>query len=252
MYNFIRRVSLIIILIISINLNSQESYSKVIYKKKSTVDLKKAKNNNLDAASFLNNVFKKMNKLEYVLLFKNNKSTFKEISKLNFDEEENSLSTSFSKSMGGGEGVYFTNRTNNEIYQQKGFENELFLIKLNTNNDWNLTQETKLIGVYTCFKATKQDYFVGSSGNKVQVDIIAWYTPDIPYSFGPLHYNGLPGLIVELQNNKTIFYAKEIRMNIKEKINISKPKKGIVVTQKRFDSIVMGLAKTFRKRYKRN
>lgn len=244
---FTKKILFIIIIFFSIAVNSQETYSKIIYKKKSSIDLEKTKSKNTDAIKLLYNVFEKMNELEYILLFKNKKSIFKEILKLNKDEEENSLSTKLSKSMGNSEGIYFTNQKNNKIYHQIEFENELFLVESKINSDWKLTQETKKIGKYLCYKAIKKDYYIGSSGNKIKKQIIAWYTTEIPFGYGPLKYNGLPGLILELTNNKTIFYAKEIHLNIKKNIDIRKPKRGLEITHKRYDSIVMGLAKDFRK-----
>lgn len=56
------------------------------------------------------------------------------------------------------------------------------------NGNWKLGQEKKKIGNYICYKATKKDFFIGSSGNQVPLNIIAWFTPEIPYSFGSLKY----------------------------------------------------------------
>ena len=245
---FTKKILLLLTLTISININSQEVHSKIIYKKKINIDLKKRKSKNKEAIKLLETLFDKMNKLEYVLLFNKKKSIFKEISKLNRDFEENSLSSGLSKLLGDSNGIYFTDKEKNKIYHQKEFESEFFLIEQDKISDWNITHEKKEIDNYTCFKATKNDTYVGSSGNLIKKKIIAWYTPQIPFNYGPLKYNGLPGLILELQNDKVIFYVKEIHLNLNNKENISKPKKGIKITQSKHDSIVMGLAKSFRKR----
>jgi GLPGLI family protein len=138
------------------------------------------------------------------------------------------------------------------LYHQKEFESEIYLIQHSEVIDWKLSQEKKKIGIYTCYKATKKDFFIGSSGNQIPRNITAWYSPEIPYSFGPLKYNGLPGLILELSNDKVTFFAKKIYLNIKEKTSIEKPKKGIEISKKKYDSIRRGLAADFSKRYKRN
>ena len=45
------------------------------------------------------------------------------------------------------------------------------------------------------------------------IDVVAWYSPQIPVSAGPDRYWGLPGLILELQEKNVIFGAKKINLN---------------------------------------
>jgi GLPGLI family protein len=201
---------------------------------------------------FLKETFVHMEKLEYVLLFNANVSNFKQTRKMGNDLEEKSQAINFSKLLGGGKGVYYTVRGKNKTYHQKEFESDLYLISIDNKIDWELSQEKKKIGKYVCYKATANDRFIGSSGNVLKKKIIAWYTPEIAFSYGPLKYNGLPGLILELENDKVIFYTKEIHLNMKENISIEKPEKGIEISQKRYDSVIKGLATDFRKKYKRN
>lgn len=58
------------------------------------------------------------------------------------------------------------------------------------NEDWDLTKETKKIGDFLCYKATKvKTVPIGD------VTVVAWYTPEIPFAYGPNNYTGqLPGL----------------------------------------------------------
>ncbi|WP_136669025.1 GLPGLI family protein [Flavobacterium sp. H122] len=142
-----------------------------------------------------------------------------------------------------------------------------FLIKdtLTTVN-WQLTQETKQIGDYLCFKATakvpNQAYKFKELRDKAnkelskenaeadfkkstnllpeinkENEVTAWYTPDIPVSNGPGSYQGLPGLILEVAEDKTIILCTAVVMNVKDKKEIKEPTKGKVVTQKEFDEI---------------
>lgn len=63
---------------------------------------------------------------------------------------------------------------------------------------WNLQNETKKIGRFTCNKATAQ--FRGR-------DYIAWYTTEIPLPYGPWKLQGLPGLILEgYDTTEEIYY----------------------------------------------
>lgn len=56
------------------------------------------------------------------------------------------------------------------------------------DNEWKITNETKIILDDTCVKA------VGKIWDR---EIIAWYSPRLPAGFGIHHYVGLPGTILE-------------------------------------------------------
>jgi GLPGLI family protein len=51
------------------------------------------------------------------------------------------------------------------------------------------------------------------------VTITAWYTPEIPVNQGPENYWGLPGLILEINDGKTVILCSKIVLNPKEKGN---------------------------------
>ena len=249
------KLLLILILIPLITLNAQENNGKVIYNKKSNANIASkiaSKKKNSAAGLLLKKVFTYMAEIEYTLEFNEQSSIFRIKEKMTLDVNRNSMAIQLSEDLGGGNGTYYTNRRKEMLYHQKEFESETYLIKHSEVIDWKLSQEKKKIGIYTCYKATKKDFFIGSSGNQIPINIIAWYSPEIPYSFGPLKYNGLPGLILELSNDKVTFFAKKIYLNIKEKMSIEKPKKGIEISKKKYDSIRRGLAAGFSKRYKRN
>ena len=68
--------------------------------------------------------------------------------------------------------------------------------------------------------------------------ITAWYTPQIPVSHGPAEYGGLPGLILELTNDRTVMLCTKVVMNPEKRIEISEPTKGEFVTKGEFENIV--------------
>lgn len=71
--------------------------------------------------------------------------------------------------------------------------------------NWQLTEENKTINGYTCKKATTRNTTFNSNQS-----IVAWYTDQIPVNDGPMHYNGLPGFIiqVEIGNNSILTFDK--------------------------------------------
>ncbi|WP_139958757.1 GLPGLI family protein [Flavicella sediminum] len=93
---------------------------------------------------------------------------------------------------------------------------------------WNLTQETKSIGGYRCFKATAYIRQEQLPGNNLMGPVIAWFTPEISVPFGIQNFKGLPGLIMELfvniERGNLHYRATKIELNTKEKFKIKKIK----------------------------
>ena len=72
--------------------------------------------------------------------------------------------------------------------------------------NWSITEETKKINDYNCYKATTS--FRGRN-------YIAWFTPELACKAGPWKFNNLPGLILELYDTskKIIITAIKIENN---------------------------------------
>ena len=70
--------------------------------------------------------------------------------------------------------------------------------------------------------------------------IIAWFTPAIPISSGPLDYGNLPGMILEVDiaEGTRLITATSIDKEPIEVSNMVKPKKGKKVSQEEFDKIM--------------
>lgn len=75
---------------------------------------------------------------------------------------------------------------------------------------WKLGNDTKSILGYTCYKATAE-----FRGRKYT----AWYSKDIPINNGPYLFNGLPGLIMEIEDRKNHYHFTAIAMD-KKPMNI--------------------------------
>ncbi len=122
---------------------------------------------------------------------------------------------------------------------------------------WEITDETKKIGNYTCTKAIvkiKAEELMAKIEQKKETSkvvsnlldnikpkdktITAWFTTEIPVSNGPENYWGLPGLILEVSDERTTFLCSKITINPKETVKIEKPKKGKKVSKKEFEKIM--------------
>lgn len=223
---------------------------------------------------------KKMFEKTYILNFDKSASIYKEEEKLDAPGQGGGgrMMASF---MGGG-GTYFKNVKEKQYTVDKEVFGKEFLIKDSLPNlKWVLTDETKKIGDYTCFKATavkeasKSDFrnyrrkeekkkevvkteevkknevattekkdekktnFFDEIDLPKEITVTAWYCPEIPVNQGPDEYWGLPGLIMEVNDGKTVIMCSKLVMNVKDKIEIKAPTGGDKVTQKEFDDIMI-------------
>ena len=109
-----------------------------------------------------------------------------------------------------------------------------FLIKTPSNHNWNISSESKKIDNYLCYKATYTESYTARDGKTKERVITAWFCPELPYSFGPLEFNGLPGLILELEKNGNKVVAKSILLSDKT-IELKIPNKK-TITKEQYDN----------------
>lgn len=207
----------------------------------------------------------------FVLTFDKNASTYVEEEKIEATNQQGGLRM-MSSMMGGG-GTHYKNVKEKLFTVDKEFAGKEFLVQDTLPKlEWKLSGETKQIGNYMCFKATaarpvsqsdfrnfrrkkeedkkeepkkeeaKQENrstnFMDQWEVPKEIVVTAWYTPDIPVNQGPENYWGLPGLILEVSDGKTVILCSKIVLNPKEKKEIKAPKKGKLVTQAEYDKIV--------------
>ncbi len=225
--------SIIFYTLLSVNLFSQEITGKIIYAKVNYIPKTKVDSNIETEFNDLKKRITEVSKhLEYILVYKNEKSHFNLNEKLNLDY--NNSVVRMASTISGGGGVYYTNSETRETIQQRNVGGQNFLIVGNFNLlEWTLINETKLIGKYLCYKATTTKEFIGKK--TTYKEIVVWYCPNLTSAFGPIGYGGLPGLILELQIEKgATFTAKKI-INNPKKIKIILPTKGKKVNEKEFE-----------------
>ena len=238
-----KRISLIFLFLSSV-LNSQINSGHITYGEKIiniNIDTTKISSSNLKNILTSQYIAKK-EALEsdvdvYDLTYNKKEAIFKPIRKLLLG---NSLAYKYAIS----NGIYYTNLSEKKLKHQYDTYGELFLITYDTNDyQWLITNETKIINKYKCQKAV----LYTENTKKVKSKIIAWFTNEIPLSFGPKSYSGLPGLILELTERGHLFYVRNISFKA-ENINIKAPKKGISVSIKEFENIGDDLIKKRRRK----
>ncbi|MVO08778.1 GLPGLI family protein [Flavobacterium sp. TP390] len=162
--------------------------------------------------------------LRFSLDFNENESLFYLSESLISDAESKSV-RAYVTGLFYGMDKFYLNRATDELVEQLYYS---FAILLRTKKasfiDWNLTNETKNINGYTCYKAT-YTYIQKWKGREFPWPVIAWYCPEIPVSLGPIRYSGLPGLILELQEQEVGYIVEKIEFLDKE-IPIEKPTEG--------------------------
>ncbi len=101
------------------------------------------------------------------------------------------------------------------------FNTNEFLITQKSKSNWVITDESKMIDQNLCYKATVTDIDYGAR-DKNEYKITAWFCPKIPFSFGPVYYGNLPGLILEISYLDIKLMATKIEYRLDEK-KIIKP-----------------------------
>lgn len=112
----------------------------------------------------------------------------------------------------------------------------ILVVKSSKESKWILTKESKTINDAVCYKATTTKT-VDTRKGEITRQVIAWYNPKINIPAGPDGYFGLPGLIVQVEENNIITYLHKLKREEKEsKINI--PTKGKEMTEDEYNEYV--------------
>ncbi len=100
---------------------------------------------------------------------------------------------------------------NNEFFQYDLLENTVFQLQTNDTQKWNLSQEKKNVKNLSLQKA------ITTWGGR---NWTAWFAEEIPFQEGPYKFHGLPGLIVEIYDDKKNYHFELVRSEkIKEEEN---------------------------------
>lgn len=230
-YKVVNVITLSILLQLSSFCFSQKKQGVAIYKVKTSYAFKNIEKEG--EKLILNKLFEDSGKesdISFKLIFKDNKSVFFADRALQRDNNKVDFVSVKAKILG----KIFVNLDSEEVIQNKEKFGEIFNIKSSTkDHKWILTKETIKIGDFKCYKAELR----GKRYKKNKT--VAWYAPELNYHIGPLGYCGLPGLVILLKDDIFIYALKELKLNLsKQDLKIvEKPKTGIDVTKKEYDSI---------------
>ena len=248
----------LLIFFISLGMYGQEFQGKAYYISKSTMELGSfgARMSEAQKKQIQERLKNRLEKT-YILTFNKEESLFKESEKL---DAISGATDTWGKNFTPGE--QYKNVKTNSLLQNQEFYGKQFLVKDELLSiDWKMSTETKQIGKYMCFKATASipstelSWYDFSWGNLRENDneeeikmteVVAWYSPQIPISQGPLEYWGLPGLILEVNLGNTTMLCSKIIMNPEEKTKIKAPNKGKIITKKDYQTTITGKMKEMR------
>ncbi len=240
------KINILILALILVNsVFAQDFQGIATYKSHRKFDIKVGDNKQNSATQKqIQEQLKKQFQKEYILTFSKYESIYKQNEKLDAPSPSNS---GIQIRVTGGSDVMYKNVKENRFTNKTEIYGKLFLIKDSlSSKQWELVNETKNIGTYTCYKAIfKEEVTSQTVNDKNEIEEVtkertttAWYTPQIPVNTGPQNFNGLPGLILEINDGKLTLICSKIILNPKEKIEIKEPKKGKVVSQEKFDEIM--------------
>ncbi len=245
-YNKIMKKSLFLFLLAPICMLAQQFSGVATYQSSTKFDLKMDTTKvPPDRIKMINEMMRKELFKEYTLKFNKQESIFEEVEAL--EENSSGRMGMMAMMLGGGGGIVYKNVQEKSQLEQTEFFGKMFLItdSLKLEN-WKLGKENKQIGSYTCYKATTTRTILSrklsreeeNSVDTTEIEITAWYTPQIPLSQGPDIYWGLPGLILEVSTDKTTFLCTKIELNMKENLEIKAPKNGDKVTRDEYNEIM--------------
>tara|TARA_B100000902_G_scaffold4516_1_gene5737 strand:- start:83 stop:949 length:867 start_codon:yes stop_codon:yes gene_type:complete len=268
--NRIMKKMLIILFFMAFSGFSQDFQGKAYYMSKMNVNMDWMKNLPPDRQVSVKASMKKATEKNYILNFNSSASFFKEEERL----DPNAQGGGFNWQQfvtGPAQGDIYRDIQSNTYTNKKELFGKIFLIKDSLpKSKWVMTGETKQIGIYNAYKATISKEveeevisFQRSRGRQGQrptppkppekkirkVVMSAWFTPEIPVSTGPSLYGGLPGLILELNDDKITILCTKVVLNPKEKVKIKKPSKGKVVSSPEYEKIAADKAEEMRSRW---
>lgn len=183
--------------------------------------------------------FKLLNSIKYQLVHSESKSIFFSTEKSSIFkdlEEDKSIDLNNFK-ISNFTSVVYKDFSKNKSLQREYILDKQFIIddSLNVYN-WTFLNEEKIINGIRCKLAKSLDVF--------GTNIYACFSIDFPIPNGPSIYDGLPGLIIQIESEKFSFELTSIKI-IKSKTDINFNEKGEFINQVDFVELLNKKLKSF-------
>ena len=181
--------------VLSINfLSAQISEGRILFERRTNLE-KKFKD-----SPYGKKAINKDNKIKvenFELFFTDSSSIFKPI----LSDEVDRLSWATAKNT-----VFHNLNTSEKLIFLNVWGKELIVKDSIGNRNWKITESSRNIAGYTCYKSIWQ--------KDDTTRIYAWFTPEIIPSIGPEGFDGLPGTILGLatEDGGIIYFAKEVKI----------------------------------------
>ena len=271
-------------LLISNTIFAQDFQGVATYQSKTTVDFDGFGGRQMseEQKKQIEERMKSMFEKTYKLTFNKSESIYKEEEKLEASGAGGGMRLRLMSSFTGG--PQYKNLKESQLLQEQEFFGKQFLVKDSLPKlEWKMGTESKQIGQYLCLKATaikkvsdtdfmnfrrrdrsndeeKKEGEVTKDSTKTnnpmdeieipkEIEVTAWYTPQIPINQGPDEYWNLPGLILEVNAGRTTILCSKIIMNPQEKEEIQALTKGKEVTRQEYNDIVKQKVKEMRENF---
>ncbi|MDO6801592.1 GLPGLI family protein [Wenyingzhuangia sp. 1_MG-2023] len=230
------------VLLFSTGLFAQNSQGKAFYiiKNQPNTDFMKGRKIPEGAKERIKEMQNKLSVKNYVLTFEKDISLFEELQDNSQEVPSDPRRGMMQLMMSQNSGTVYKNIATKELVAQKEIYDKQFLIKDKLQDwAWEKGDEVKMIGSYTCFKAstsiTKTLPARGDEEEKeISIPITAWYTIEIPVSHGPEMFWGLPGLILEVQAGDRVLACSKIELRGQD-LEIEAPSKGKKISLEKYE-----------------
>jgi len=183
----------------------------ITYEVQPKLDLQK--NISAEAKTMISNAGEVLSDFEFQLLINNNESIFKKTKQL-IKDDINIFMYKLALGFCAGNEVWYSRKEDSGKLVSILDSDPPMVLTLNEDLKWEITKAitNRKMGTYT---------------EKIE----AWFAPELPFSFGPLGYNGLPGLILEMNRDKVVFKFKEIK---EKTVRIKPPKSSRQMTFEKY------------------
>ncbi|MGO3237801.1 MAG: GLPGLI family protein [Psychroflexus halocasei] len=221
-------VTLSIVVLVHLISFSQQTF---VYKTSAEVDYESIKLD--EVKKLMRNVESELDENKFILSVLDNQSQFSVSEALNKDSQ-NLQALKIAEAMSYVSDQWFYDSSNGSLYLQTSFMNQIFNVQFKELPRWQIKNEHKVIGKYKVTKAVTIRKFIGSNGVK-EKEIEAWFCKDISVPHGPMGAVGLPGLVVQLRLQNTIYTLDSVENTVN---SLKKVNQNEVISSEKFYNLV--------------